>query len=76
LFSGVLMLRFGSYVSKWKQSMATEARICPVCGGKIVDELFRRGAKDWLMGLLKCNPYRCRRCYGRFYVRDAAAKKS
>jgi hypothetical protein len=40
---------------------------CSRCGGTTIDRLPRSRAIDKVLGVLKLRPYRCRRCYFRFY---------
>src|SRR5947209_4025069 len=42
--------------------------ICTSCGEPKAHRSHRSGVKDWWMGLLKCQPYRCATCQFRFYV--------
>jgi len=42
---------------------------CPHCGGKVVDREHRQGILDNFLRLVRLRPYRCRRCYHRFYGR-------
>jgi predicted methyltransferase len=42
---------------------------CRHCGGRTIDREARRGILDNLMVIARLRPYRCRRCYLRFYGR-------
>jgi len=42
---------------------------CPHCGGKILDREARHGFFDKVMRVVHLRPFRCRRCYHRFYGR-------
>jgi hypothetical protein len=42
--------------------------ICPACNEPQAHRSHRAGFQDWLAGLGKRTPYRCRACKERFYV--------
>ena len=42
---------------------------CPHCGGKILDREPQHGFVDGIMRVVHFCPFRCRRCYHRFYGR-------
>jgi hypothetical protein len=42
---------------------------CPYCGGKTLDREHRHGILDHVFRIVRLCPYRCRRCYHRFYRR-------
>jgi DNA-directed RNA polymerase subunit RPC12/RpoP len=43
------------------------AGTCPHCGGKILDREPQHGFFDKVMRVVHLRPFRCRRCYHRFY---------
>ena len=48
------------------QKMSVQHR-CSRCGGTNIYRLPRSGVIDKILGVLKLRPYRCLRCYVRFY---------
>jgi len=42
--------------------------ICPACREPQAHRSHRSGLQDWLAGLTRRTPYRCRACKRRFYV--------
>jgi DNA-directed RNA polymerase subunit RPC12/RpoP len=45
---------------------------CPNCGRRDVRPSHAKGLKDAVMSALRRQPFRCRACGSRFYVRGAA----
>jgi hypothetical protein len=51
-----------------REAYAGSKSTCPRCKGKNVRRCHRSGILDHLVGLLGWGPYRCSRCYRRFYA--------
>jgi DNA-directed RNA polymerase subunit RPC12/RpoP len=58
-----------SRVSEPYAGNASSEGSCPHCGGKTLDKERRQGLFDSVMRIVRLRPYRCRRCYHRFYGR-------